>query len=65
MASKESRSEYVANLGLTPKKGLESNVEPPRRLKVGEQPIVGRGDVNTIIPPPSGWTLEVMEGGIL
>ena len=60
MRSKESRSEYVANLGLTPKKGLEGNVEPPRGLKRGEQPIVGRGSRNTIIPP-SEWTLEAME----
>lgn len=61
MASKESRSEYVANLGLDPKRGLEGNREPPRGLKLGEQPIIGRGDVNTIIPPPSEWTLEAME----
>ena len=61
MRSKDTRSEYVANIGLTPKKGLEGNREPLKGLKLGEQPIVGSGDVNTIIPPPSEWTLEPME----
>lgn len=51
MTSKDTRSEYVANLGLDPKKGLESNVEPPRGLE------------NTIIPPPSEWALVPMEEG--
>lgn len=53
MRSKDTRSEYIANLGLDPKKGLESNLEPPRG-------VVGQGRSNTIIPP-SEWALEPME----
>ena len=63
MRSKDTRSEYVANLGLTPKKSLESNVEPPRgtcAAKMWEEEYV-RERRNTIIAPPSEWTLEEME----